>query len=227
MTKTRRTLWAFACILSLAMATTQSSARAADLDQLDIETVSDKVARLLPPLAPGEHTLNFRIDLGRDAAALTLPTLAFTETLNVDASAEEPSAVTLKGRRNPRIVLRLYQAFAEGDLDTILEIIHPDVVWIESEGIPYGGTFVGRDAVFEGVFGNIAAEWDNFIAAVDEVIDGGKQVVTVGRDSGTYKATGKSMEAPTISVWTLNHKGQVFRFLQVIDPQAVLSAVNP
>jgi hypothetical protein len=48
---------------------------------------------------------------------------------------------------------------------------HPDVVWIESEGIPYGGTFLGCDVVFEGVFAKIAAEWDGFTATVDGMFE--------------------------------------------------------
>lgn len=129
--------------------------------------------------------------------------------------------------RNVRIVLSLYEAFAAGDLDTINEIIHPDVVWIESDGIPYGGTFIGRDAVFEGVFAKIAAEWDFFTAEVEDVLFAGDVVVTLGRDSGTFKATGKSMVAPTASFWTMNPQGQVVRFVQYIDTLAVVSATVP
>lgn len=129
---------------------------------------------------------------------------------------------------NTDIVLALYQAFAEGDLDTILAIIHPDVVWIESDGIPYGGTFIGRDAVFEGVFGKIAAEWDDFSATAETVFEGdGERVIVLGRDSGTFKATGKSMVAPAASIWTLNDDGQVILFQQYIDTQAVISATVP
>jgi ketosteroid isomerase-like protein len=129
---------------------------------------------------------------------------------------------------NTDIVLALYEAFAVGDLDTILAIIHPDVIWIESEGIPYGGTFIGRDAVFEGVFGKIAEEWDDFTATSETVFEGdGNRVVVLGRDSGTYKATGKSMVAPAASIWTLNDAGQVILFQQYIDTQAVNSATIP
>lgn len=130
--------------------------------------------------------------------------------------------------RAVQTVAALYEAFAAGDLDTILAIIHPDVVWIESEGIPYGGTFIGRDAVFEGVFAKIAAEWAGFTAEVDEFIKAeGRRVVTLGQDSGTYIATGLSMTAPTASIWTLNNHCQVVRFVQYIDTLAVISAVEP
>ena len=82
------------------------------------------------------------------------------------------------------------------------------MIWIESEGIPYGGTFIGRDAVFEGVFGKIGAEWDGFTATVDETFAAdGNRVVVRQRDGGTFIATGKSMEAPALSIWTLDDDG--------------------
>ena len=132
-----------------------------------------------------------------------------------------------KAKKNVKIVASLYQAFADGDLDTIEAIIHPDVVWIESDGIPYGGTFVGRDAVFAGVFAKIAAEWDDFTANVDEFINAGNKVIVLGEDSGTFKATGKSMTAPAASIFTLNKKGQVVEFRQYIDTLAVVLATVP
>ncbi len=126
---------------------------------------------------------------------------------------------------NLKIVRGLYDAFAAGDSDYILDVIHPDVLWIESDGIPYGGTFEGRDAVFEGVFGNIGLEWNDFSAEIDEYIDAGDHVITLGRDSGTYKATGKSMVAPSASVWTLRD-GKIVKFVQYIDTQAVINATR-
>ncbi len=131
-------------------------------------------------------------------------------------------------RSNLEIIQSLYTAFTTGDTDTVLEIIHPDVVWIESEGIPYGGTFLGRDAVFEGVFAKIATEWDRVTATVDGMFDADcGRVVVLQRDGGTFNAMGLSMEAPAISIWSLKDQGQVIQFQQVIDTQEVNSAVFP
>lgn len=67
-----------------------------------------------------------------------------------------------------------------------------------------------------------------FTAEVDEIFEAeDDRVVTLGRDSGTFKATGKSMEAPTASIWTLDHQGRVVRFVQYIDTQKVISATLP
>ena len=126
---------------------------------------------------------------------------------------------------NVDIIKSLYQAFAKGDLDLVSELLDPSVEWIESEGIPYGGVFHGYEAVLNGVFAKIGAEWDNFTAHVDQFIDAGDIVVTLGTDSGVYKATGKKMSAATASIWTLKD-GKVIKFRQYIDTLAVVNATK-
>lgn len=126
---------------------------------------------------------------------------------------------------NVDVIKRLYQAFAEGDLDTVSTLLDPSVEWIESEGIPYGGVFMGYEAVLNGVFASIGADWDNFQSHVDQFIDADDIVITLGTDSGIYKATGKSMTAPTASVWTVKN-GKVVKFRQYIDTLAVANATK-
>ena len=126
---------------------------------------------------------------------------------------------------NVDIIKSLYQAFERGDISSVLDVLDPNVEWIESEGIPYGGTFVGHEAVLNGVFQKIGSEWDNFQAHVDEFLDAGDRVITLGFDSGTYKATGKSMRAATASIWTLKN-GKVVKFVQYIDTLKVVAALS-
>ncbi len=127
---------------------------------------------------------------------------------------------------NVDIIKNLYKSFAVGDIDAVLEILAEDVEWIESEGIPYGGTFTGHEAIVNGVFAKIGSEWSNFSAHVDEFIDAGDIVITLGVDSGTYNTTGKSMQAPTASIWRLK-AGKIVQFRQYIDTLAVVKAVQP
>ncbi|MEL7037124.1 MAG: nuclear transport factor 2 family protein [Cyanobacteria bacterium J06592_8] len=126
---------------------------------------------------------------------------------------------------NLEIIKNLYKAFECGDISTILEILDTEVEWIESEGIPYGGVFIGHEAVLQGVFEKIAAEWDNFQAITEEFIDAGDTIITLGFDRGTYKATGKTMQAATASFWTLK-AGKVIKFRQYIDTLKVVSAIR-
>ena len=204
---------------------------------VDPEAVSDGVWVMLPRLTPGEHTLRFGGRLCQSEGLDSHPDygpIDVTYRLEVvgvplkSGDDEDSDSDSDSGLDNVEIIQSLYSAFAAGDLDTILAIIDEDVIWIESEGIPYGGTFIGRDAVFAGVFGKIAEEWDDFAATADEFFaaDGGRVIVRQ-RDGGTFRATGKSMEAEAISIWSLDESGRVVQFRQVIDTQEVNSATIP
>ena len=96
---------------------------------------------------------------------------------------------------NLKSVKTVYEAFATGDIFTVLGTLSPDVAWTEAEGFPYGGTYNSPKAVLEGVFMRLGSEWEGFAAVPDEFIDAGDTVVVLGKYSGKYKATGKSFQA--------------------------------
>ena len=120
----------------------------------------------------------------------------------------------------------VYDAFAKGDVPAVLGFLSPDVKWTEAEGFPYGGTYVGPQAVAEGVFMRLGTEWEGFAAVPDEFIDGGDSVVALGQYSGTYKATGKSFRANFAHVWEVR-EGKAVRFTQYVDTLLVQRALQP
>jgi len=71
----------------------------------------------------------------------------------------------------------------------------------------------------------IGAEWEHFHAYAEEFIDAREKIITLGYNSGTYKGNGKSMSAPTTSIWTLEN-GKVIKFVQYIDTLKVVSALT-
>ena len=109
-----------------------------------------------------------------------------------------------------------YAAFAKGDIPTVLGALASNVIWIEAEGGPYGGTYVGPNAVLENVFMKIGGEWDAYAAVPDEFIANDNTVVALGKYSGKYKATGKSFVAPFVHAWKLQD-GKVISFQQHTD----------
>lgn len=123
-------------------------------------------------------------------------------------------------------VRAVYDAFAKGDVPAVLGFLNPDVEWTEAEGFPYGGTYVGPQAVLEGVFMRLGTEWDGFAAVPDEFIDGGDAVVALGEYSGTYKATGKSFRANFAHVWKVKD-GKAVGFTQYVDTLIVRRALQP
>lgn len=127
---------------------------------------------------------------------------------------------------NLKSVQSVYDAFARGDIPAVLAFLSPDVEWTEAEGFPYGGTYVGPQAVLEGVFIRLGTEWEGFAAVPDEFIDSGDVVVALGKYSGTYKATGKSFQANFAHVWKIR-EGKAVRFVQYADTLLVQRALQP
>ncbi|MFL6230711.1 MAG: nuclear transport factor 2 family protein [Pyrinomonadaceae bacterium] len=119
----------------------------------------------------------------------------------------------------------VYDAFAKGDIPAVLGFLSPDIEWTETEGFPYGGTYVGPNAVLEGVFMRLGTEWDGFAAAPGEFVDGGDKVVALGKYSGKYKATGKSFQANFAHVWWVR-EGKAIRFVQYADTHIVQQALQ-
>ncbi len=121
---------------------------------------------------------------------------------------------------NVDVVRRMYSAFARGDVASVLAALAPEIVWIEAEGFPGGGTYTTPDAVLHNVFMRLVAEWDAFGAAPLDYICDGQTVVVVGDYSGTCKATGKPFKAPFAHVWKLHGK-VVVGFQQFTDTAVV------
>ena len=113
------------------------------------------------------------------------------------------------------VVRAIYDAFAVGDIPAVLGAMSPDMVWNEADDFPYadGNPYVGPQAILEGVFMRIGAEWDGFGVTVEELLDAGDTIVALGRYQGTYKATGKAQDTQFAHVWKVKD-GKAARFQQ-------------
>jgi ketosteroid isomerase-like protein len=127
-------------------------------------------------------------------------------------------------RSNVDLLEQLYGAFARGDIPTVLAAMDPQIEWTSAEGSPYRGTFIGPDAVLTNIFARMGSEWDDFRVEPTEHLDAGDNVVTLGRYSGTYKATGRGMNAAFAHVWTLRD-GRITRYRQYVDTLKVAEAL--
>ena len=90
-------------------------------------------------------------------------------------------------------------------------------------GQPYelsGAAWIGPDAVMQNLFVKIATEWDAFTVTPKEFHDAGDTVVTEGRYTGTYKATGRSIDAHFCHVFMFRD-GKATSFQQFVDTAQV------
>ena len=128
---------------------------------------------------------------------------------------------------NVDLVRAIYDAFAAGDIAGVLGAMSPDIVWNEAENFPYAdrNPYRGPEAVLNGVFARIGAEWDGFEAIAEELIDGGDTVVALGRYRGTCKATGRPIDAQLAHIWRIEG-GKAAAFQQYADTLQVARATG-
>lgn len=159
--------------------------------------------------------------------ALLTVTLAACETPDMESAEQASTPVTTDASdANRAIVQQAYADFATGDIDAFLAILDPEVRWTDAEGYPYAGTYVGPDGLLEGLLARIGAEWDNYTVVTDTYVADGDRVVALGTYRGTYKATGRSVEAHFAHVWQLVD-GKVVTFRQFTDGPPWERATSP
>src|SRR4051812_47094057 len=104
---------------------------------------------------------------------------------------------------NLQFATDMYDAFGRGDIQTVLAAFHPDIQWREAEGNPYepaGTDWTGPGAVLEKLFMRLGSEWDAFTVVVRTLHDAGEHIVMEGRYTGTYKSSGRRLDAQVCHV---------------------------
>jgi hypothetical protein len=120
---------------------------------------------------------------------------------------------------NAKLLQEMYGAFEQGDIATVLGAMDPDMEWREAEGNPYqpsGEAWRGPDAIVENLFVKIATEWDGFTIHPKVFYEAGDTVVVEARYTGTYKETGKALDAQVCHVWKVVG-GKATSFQQFVD----------
>jgi ketosteroid isomerase-like protein len=185
-------------------------------------------------VAPGDARRAFALDrdllqerLGDEEIELTeVPPAGVCPYCRAEVPADRtdcPSCGLVIAYNNLEIVQSLYQAFAEQDREQILAIFDPGIEWLQNEGFPGGGRFVGAEAVMDGVFGRLGREWEGWGAEVYRWLDAGESIVALGEYHGTNRATGRAMTAAFAHVlWV--REGRVVRFEQYADTAKIVAA---
>jgi ketosteroid isomerase-like protein len=128
---------------------------------------------------------------------------------------------------NVESVQAIYEAFGRGDIAAILDQLADDVGWdldAPGYGVPIYEPGVGKEHAkrfFEalGDLEFLQFEPTNFLS-------GGDQVAVPINIKVTVKATGKTVEALEVHLWTFGDDGKVSRFFHAIDRHAFVLAYD-
>lgn len=129
---------------------------------------------------------------------------------------------------NVAIVDGLYQAFAKGDVPAVLAVMDAGIEWNEAESFPYAdrNPYIGPDAVLNGVFARIGAEWEYWnLTGIQLHEMSNNQVLATLRYQAKHKATGKLIDSQTAHLWTLK-AGKIVAFQQFTDTKQAAAAVK-
>jgi ketosteroid isomerase-like protein len=118
-----------------------------------------------------------------------------------------------------------YEGLSGENATRLLAALAPDAEWIEAAGFPYAGTYVGAEAIIANVFRRLATEWIDYRAEASSYIEQGDQIAAFGMYSGTFKATGRSMQAAFAHLYTFRD-GKIARMTQYVDSHMVRQAMS-
>ncbi|MGY4384032.1 ketosteroid isomerase-like protein [Pedobacter sp. UYP24] len=126
---------------------------------------------------------------------------------------------------NLEIVKSTYQGTAEENSANLKDFLDENAQWIEANGFPYAGTYIGFNAIVSNVFKRLATEWIGYRVDIDDYVASGDKIAAYGAYSGTYKETNKYFEARVVHLWQLK-SGRVIRMEQFVDSQVVNDAMK-
>ncbi|MFY9931031.1 MAG: nuclear transport factor 2 family protein [Streptosporangiaceae bacterium] len=130
---------------------------------------------------------------------------------------------------NVQLMRDLYEALHRGDVAWVLGVMDLDIEWREAEGNPYqpdGQAWHGPDAVVKNLFMRLASEWDGFTVHPWTFHEAGDAVVVEARYTGTFRATGRKLDAQVCHVWRIRD-GKVRSFQQYADTAQLQDVGRP
>jgi len=140
-------------------------------------------------------------------------------------SKAEPEVVEKPAKAE--YVKKLYNAFAEGDVETVMAGFAEDIEWNEAENFVYsdGNPYVGGAAIGEGVFARLGSEWEYWNLENLQIFNvDTNMVLATGRYKALNKASGKELDAQFAHLWTLRDS-LVSSFQQYTDTKQAAEAV--
>jgi len=105
-------------------------------------------------------------------------------------------------QQNVERVRRGYDAWNRGEIEDLLESLHPDVEWLGHPQMPEPGPYRGREAV-ERWIREFRDVWGEVTATPVEFVDAGDHVIVLVRMAGRGRGSGAEVAGGTdVHVWS-------------------------
>lgn len=95
------------------------------------------------------------------------------------------------------VVRTIYAKVAAADFEGVLSLLADDAKFVQAEGLPFGGRFVGH-AGFSEMAGRIVAAWPGFAVKAEAFLSDGEDRVVV-----VTQLSGQGLHMPMLELWTV------------------------
>ena len=130
-------------------------------------------------------------------------------------------------RQNVEAFKRGLEAGNRGDVETLLEVLDPEVAWHSALHALLGGeatVYRGHDGVRE-MLRDLYEAFDEIHIEISEIRDLGDRLVAIGRTRTRGKASGAEIETPFALVTEIRN-GKTISIQAYLDPKQALEAVG-
>jgi ketosteroid isomerase-like protein len=129
-------------------------------------------------------------------------------------------------QENVEVVRRIYAAFNDGDLETVLTFIDPDIEWNASDVFfDQPRTYLGRRAWQEEFLAELFGIFEDYRGDPEEIHDAGDQVVVVAQVGGRGRRSGARIAARVAHVARVED-GRLVEFTELRDVRKTLEAAG-
>jgi uncharacterized protein len=127
-------------------------------------------------------------------------------------------------RANVEAAERIYEARRRGDVDALLEELHPDVEW-RPHLASLGGRPVRGHASVREYLASLAEEWEDFRQDLEQVFDAGDEVVAFLKTYGRGRGSGIELQPQVAHVLRFSD-GKCIKIVTYLDRAEALSAAG-
>jgi len=123
------------------------------------------------------------------------------------------------------IVSRGYDALNQGDIESVLQLVHPEFAWSDPPEVVGGRGGAGRSE-FALYLRSFSQTWDEFRCEPEEFRMVGDALLVVVREGGRGKLSGALVEHRLIHVWRFL-EGRALSLDAFVDPDDAVESASP
>jgi len=125
---------------------------------------------------------------------------------------------------NVELIEKFYYAFKNKDKETYLSLCDDNIEWQLADGMPNGGKYVGKSAIFEEYFPKMLSNFKEFHAIPEQITDMKDHVMVTGKYTGVSN-TGKSFDIEFSHVYHIQNE-KIVQFRQFTDTDKINESLH-